>query len=54
MSKIEEGTGSPIVYTETDAYYAFVSDVRIESSEGRLYYTVDGQDKQRNLVPKYR
>lgn len=52
VSKIEEGTGSPVVYTETDTYYAFVSNVRIEPSEDRMYFTVDCQDKQRNLTSK--
>lgn len=55
MSKIERvsGTISSPVYTETNEYFAYVSDVRFEQSEGRIYYTVDCQDKQRNLKPKH-
>ena len=49
VSKIEVSIGTATDYTETNDYYAYLTDVRLNTEEGRLYYTTVAQDKQRNL-----
>ena len=51
VSKIEVRIGTSTDYTETNDYYAYLTDVSLDAEEGRLYFTNVAQDKQRNLNP---
>ena len=51
VSKIEVSIGTTTDYTETNDYYAYLTDVRLDTEAGRLYFTTVAQDKQRNLNP---
>lgn len=49
VSKIEVSIGTTTDFTETNEYYAYLTDVRLDTEEGLLYFTTVAQDKQRNL-----